>query len=182
MSAPNNGFPPVHVPIAAIIALRHVTFQVLWSCGVALRHLEDVYQECLVAAWQAIEAGRFRPDPALDPSVSLRHWVAGIAWRQALKHRERSVNRHEVPAPDPWDAAQEPCTDTAGTLDAREALRALARLPKRYRDVLAAFARGELIRDFARENAIGEGKAWSRMRRARAEFLKLLAGRGWRKP
>jgi DNA-directed RNA polymerase specialized sigma24 family protein len=108
--------------------------------------------------------------------------VVGIAWRQALKHRERAANRHEVPAPDPWAAAQEPGTDPTGTLDAREALRALARLPKRYRDVLAAFARGELVRDFAREHGIGEGKAWSRLRRARAELLKLLAGRGWRKP
>jgi hypothetical protein len=38
-----------------------------------------------------------------------------------------------------------------------------------------------MIRDFAREHSIGEGKAWSRLRRARAEFLKLLSARGWRR-
>jgi DNA-directed RNA polymerase specialized sigma24 family protein len=109
-------------------------------------------------------------------------------WCQKFSRGFRKISRFIAAppssgnAPDPWAAAQEPGIDTVGTLDAREALRALARLPKRYRDVLAAFARGEFIRDFAREQGIGEGKAWSRLRRARAAFLKLLAGRGWRKP
>jgi RNA polymerase sigma-70 factor (ECF subfamily) len=182
VSASDRGHAPVYPSLAAIIALRHIILRVLWGCGVALRHLEDVYQDCLIAAWQAIETGRFRPDPALDPSVALRRWVVGLSWRQGLKHMDRAANRREVPASDPWAAAQEPGTDTPGTLDAREALRAMARLPKRYRDVLGAFARGELIRDYAREHGMQEGTAWSQLRRARAEFLKILAGRGWRRP
>jgi DNA-directed RNA polymerase specialized sigma24 family protein len=176
-------YPAAHPPIAAVLAERRSIAGVLVISGIDDRDLPDLVQIVVVAAWLAIEAGRYQPDPACPPAASLRAWLLGIAWRQATHHRERASQRYERPFANPLGMLQRQAgPDAYRRLDARDALRALAVLPERYVDILAAVALGHEIADYASENGLPEATAWSRLRRARAELKQYLAGRGWRKP
>jgi hypothetical protein len=128
---------------------------VLVASGVALRHVEDVLQECIVGAWRAVQVGRFRPNPSTPLRTALRSWLSGTAWRQAAHFRERASQRYELPFADPVGTLDDQAgADPHDQLAARDALRALAVLPARYRDVLTAFTLGQEIANYARENAI----------------------------
>jgi RNA polymerase sigma-70 factor, ECF subfamily len=127
--------------------------------------------------------GRYQPDPACPPAASLRAWLRGIAWRQSSHYRERAYQRHETPFATPQRLLRDQAgADPHEQLIARDALRAIAVLPKRYLSVLSAIARGQSIAEYAREHGMEQQNAWSRLRFARDAFREYLAGRRWRRP
>jgi RNA polymerase sigma-70 factor, ECF subfamily len=175
-------FPSVHPAIETIYAERRMLCAVLVASGVARRHVEDALQECILGAWRAVQAGRFRPNPSAPLRTALRLWLSGIAWRQAAHFRERASQRYELPFADPVGTLDDQAgADPHDQLAARDALRALAVLPERYRAVLTAVAVGQEVADFAIENGLPEATAWSRLRHGRAAFKEYLCGRGWRR-
>src|SRR5262245_47796648 len=63
---------PVANPSAeTIYAQRGFIVGLLVALGVPSRDVEDVVQECILGAWRAVHAGRFRPDPSAPPRVAL---------------------------------------------------------------------------------------------------------------
>jgi RNA polymerase sigma-70 factor, ECF subfamily len=175
-------YPAAHPPIAAVLAERRTLAATLHLSGVCDRDLPDMVQVVVLAAWQAIQAGRYQPDPACPPAASLRAWLLGIAWRQASHYCERSYHRHEVPVADPYRVLHNKAgRNPYDQLAARDALRALAALPARYVDILTAVALGQEVADFASEHKLPAATAWSRLRHGRAAFREYLAGRGWRR-
>ncbi|WP_437759514.1 sigma-70 family RNA polymerase sigma factor [Sorangium sp. So ce1389] len=112
---------------SALVAEQGRIRGMLRSLGVHPQDREDLTQEVLFAAWRAIEQGRYRPDPARDPSYALRAWLMGIAWRLANHYHGRAHRRREISVGlDPWYLAEEGAHDPAGQLEAREALRGLS--------------------------------------------------------
>jgi RNA polymerase sigma-70 factor (ECF subfamily) len=86
--------------------------------------------------------GRYRPDPAMDPQLALRRWLMGIAFRQLSHFQQRAHRWREVPCWDPRCHEHESTQHLGPQCDAREALAALAALPRWARDVLLLVAEG----------------------------------------
>ncbi|KYF62318.1 hypothetical protein BE04_14825 [Sorangium cellulosum] len=42
------------------------------ACGVAASDCEDALQDVLIAAWRAVQEGRYRPDPRAERRRALR--------------------------------------------------------------------------------------------------------------
>jgi len=154
--------------------------KVLRANGVQERDLEDVAQDVLLGAWQAIQEGRFRTLPGADMRKALQRWLAGIAWRQASHYRDRAYNRYEVPFSHPGQLVAGEAPPPDAQVAAREALRiAVPELPPECIEALALTATGATIAEIAEELGIPEGTAASRRRRGRMLFAQSL--RHWRR-
>jgi RNA polymerase sigma-70 factor (ECF subfamily) len=156
--------------------------KVLRANSVRQRDLDDVAQDVLIGAWQAIQEGRFKalPGTGADRRTGLQRWLTGIAWRQASHYRDRAYNRHEIPFSQPgqYVAGEAPPPDAQ--VAAREALRiAVPELPPECLEVVALSATGATIAEIAEELGIPEGTAASRRRRGRMLFT--LSLRRWRR-
>lgn len=177
-----SGFPPSYPPIEDVVAQRRMVRAVLLLCGIPYRNVEDAVQMVTIAAWVAIRGGRFRPDPSVPPSVSLRTWLRGVMWRQATIILGRASHRHEIPVPDPLRfLADRGAVDPYPRLEARGALRLIGDMPEPHRHLLAALAEDQDLLDYAAEQSLTEDTVWKRTRWARAELAERLAGRGWRR-
>lgn len=176
---PANPHPAVQIDIAEVIAqMRHVR-RYLRRRGIKGADLRDVEQIVLVGAWQAIEAGRFRPDPAKPIDRTLRWWLIGIASHKVFHYRDRAHRRHErlrgllfdVHA-DAWD--ENARLDAAADLDLFDTVQAKLRLPALMR------AHGYKFREIAVHLSIPLGTASSRIIHGRARFRVLMRLRGRR--
>ncbi|KYG07643.1 hypothetical protein BE21_28295 [Sorangium cellulosum] len=87
-----------------ILAERRWIAARVTSGGVPRRDREDVVQAVIVAAWMAVEADRYRPDPSVAPRRALLGWLFGIVWRKVGHHVNRAWVRREIPMADPWSA------------------------------------------------------------------------------
>ncbi|WP_437500910.1 RNA polymerase sigma factor [Sorangium sp. So ce1099] len=168
-------FPPVDALVAEprLIAAR------LIACGVPACDREDLLQIVLVAAWKAIQSGRYRPDPRADPRRALYAWLQGITWRQAGHHLGRAHVRREVPVDDPRALVDEGSVDPDRRLLARAALRALADLPAPHRELLLAAADPRSITAHARAHCIAPATAARRLQLARKALAHRIARRLW---
>jgi RNA polymerase sigma-70 factor, ECF subfamily len=178
--------PPADPTVGAVLAERRMLRVALIRNGIAYRDLPDVLQVVVIAAWAAIEEGRYRPDPELQPEAALRAWLRSIAWRQARDHRGRAHVRREVLTDEPMGFAQRRhgvvALDPHRRLDAREGLRSIEALPLLYRGPLGALAQGELPAAYAAETGVPLTTVWTHLRMGRALLEERLAGRGWRRP
>lgn len=169
-----SGFPPAHPSVEMLMACRQLIVSTLVVCGIMQRDLDDLVQIVLMAAWKAIDTGRYRPDPTADPARTFRSWLMGIAWRQAMHHRARAHHRREVPAADPWRVAPEPCTDPDVAALSAEVFVALWSLPLWAREVLLLAAAGHRPFEIARILRISYSAAAKRLRRARERLARLV--------
>lgn len=72
---------PAEHPTVDTIAEQIPALRVqLHRAGVPAQDMEDILQEILVGAIMSIREDRYRPDPS--HKKALRHWLAGIAYRQ----------------------------------------------------------------------------------------------------
>ncbi|WP_437297616.1 RNA polymerase sigma factor [Sorangium sp. So ce426] len=170
--------PAVRLPVERIVAERGWIAALVTGGGVPRRDRDDLVQAVLMAAWMAVEAGRYRPDPSVNPTRALRAWLRGITWRKASHYRERACVRQEVPVADPWSARPEPPRDDEPLVDARERLLAVrlafSKLPRRDREALALAAAGHGLRDIARRLRIPASMAVEQIGRARRRLRGLL--------
>ncbi|MDC0680603.1 RNA polymerase sigma factor [Sorangium atrum] len=170
--------PAVRLPVERIVAERRWLAALVTGSGVPRRDRDDLVQAVLMAAWMAVEAGRYRPGPSVHPTRALRGWLQGIAWRKASHYRERAWVRQEVPVADPWSVWPEPPRDDELLVDARERLLAvrlaLSRLPRRDRKELALAAVGHGTRDIARRLRMPASMAVQQLGRARRRLRGLL--------
>lgn len=135
---------------AILVRDEHVPFQ----------DVDDITQEVLLVAWDAIRRGRF--DPTHAPGV--RAWLRVVAHRSANDARRR---REREPTTD-REAVQR--SDEAPLL-ARDLLRALERAttPQRWRAFLAVFE-GVTLTAFARSEGIPTSTAHGHAAQARRDF------------
>ncbi|KYF53790.1 hypothetical protein BE04_13720 [Sorangium cellulosum] len=96
--------PAIRIPVERILAERRWIAARVTAGGVPRRDREDVVQAVIVAAWMAVEAGRYRPDPSVAPRRALLGWLFGIVWRKVGHHVNRAWVRREIPMADPWSA------------------------------------------------------------------------------
>ncbi|WP_433933220.1 RNA polymerase sigma factor [Sorangium cellulosum] len=154
-----------------IIAERRWIRALVTAGGVPPRDREDMVQSVIMAAWMAVEEGRYRPDASVDPRRALLGWLHGIIWRKVGHHCNRACVRRELPVADPWSAQPEPPRDDEFVVEARERLLAvrlaLPRLPQPDQEILALRAVGHGIRDIARALGIPSSTAVRQMNRAR---------------
>ncbi|WP_437990024.1 RNA polymerase sigma factor [Sorangium sp. So ce145] len=159
--------PAVSPPLATLVAEQRLIAARLVACGVPARDRDDVLQNVLIAAWSAIRAGRYRPDPRVDPRRALQRWLHGITWRQAGHHLERAHIRHEVPVDEPRALVHEGSMDLDGRLLARAALRVLVELPAHHRELLLAAAGPQPMTAYARAHGLNPDTTAGRLRIAR---------------
>jgi RNA polymerase sigma-70 factor (ECF subfamily) len=75
---------------------------------------DDILHDIVLAAYSGLD----RYDPELfhdgrnDPMSALKAWLAGIAWRQTTKYRDRAHRRHELPSGDGANLPMDPADDT----------------------------------------------------------------------
>ncbi|WP_437292266.1 RNA polymerase sigma factor [Sorangium sp. So ce406] len=131
-----------------------------------------------MAAWMAVEEGRYRPDASVDPRRALLGWLYGIIWRKVGHHCNRACVRRELLVADPWSVQPEPPRDDEFVVEARERLLAvrlaLPRLPQPDQEILALRAVGHGIRDIARALGIPSSTAVRQINRARTKLRILL--------
>lgn len=173
-----GGFgPPVYVDHTAILALAPLIRRIVRMMGVAERHIDDVVQDCVFAAWYSMSRGRFRARDGLTIDQALRAWVAGVAMNQALNWQARAFNRREVPSANPrrFEPAGE---DPAPRYDAREVLSlAVRRLPVKLRPVLALALRGFGATEIAIALNVSLWVAWRRLDEVRRRVAAIARGR-----
>jgi RNA polymerase sigma-70 factor (ECF subfamily) len=155
--------------------------RMLLRFGVASADLDDVTQEVLLGAWQAIREGRFRPRGGSPLDGSLRAWLCGIAFRQSSHYRNVAHRRREVPVPDFRTAmGAEGSYRLDDQLVARAVLRKLRVLSPELQEVLALAAGGATGDEIAEVIRTPLMTAASRIRRGRAVFARVL--KRWWKP
>ncbi|WP_437835344.1 RNA polymerase sigma factor [Sorangium sp. So ce1153] len=183
-SAPRRGYPcvaqhpAVRIPVERIVAERRWIAALVSAGGVSPRDREDVVQNVILAAWMAVEEGRYRPDASVDPRRALLGWLYGIVWRKVGHHLKRAWIRREIPVADPWSVQPEPPRDDDLLVQARERILAVrlavSRLPQRDREMLALCAVGHGLRDVARRLGMPSSTAVRRVGRARSRLRGLL--------
>ncbi|WP_437586685.1 RNA polymerase sigma factor [Sorangium sp. So ce1000] len=171
--------PAISPPLATLLAERRLIAARLVACGVPARDREDVLQNVLIAAWSAIQAGRYRPDPRADPRRALQSWLRGITWRQAGHHLGRAHIRREVPVDEPRALVDEGSVDPDGRLLARAALRVLVELPGHHRALLLAAAGPHPMTAYARAHGLNPATIAGRLRVARKALADRIARRLW---
>jgi len=175
---PASLHPTVYLDSDALI--REVPFirNVLKAAQYREADVDDICPEVLIGAWRSMTAGRFRPDPRKPLASAIRVWLVGIAFRQASHYRERAFRRHEWPRASPWAGQDEPVEEPSPRHDAREELRALARLRPMDQRVLMLVAQGVGMAEMARRLDCPTATAAHRIRSARERFARVLARMG----
>jgi len=132
---------------------------------------EDLLAEVFLAAYRGLPRYRDRGRPIL-------FWLYGIAtrlvgrWLRGRRSEEPLAAAAEVPAPD------EPVREVAAAEEAARARALLARLPRRFQDVLALHYLEDLrVEEIAQALALRPGTVKSRLSRGRARLRRLLEGR-----
>jgi RNA polymerase sigma-70 factor (ECF subfamily) len=135
--------------------------------GVHARDVEDIAQDVLIVVW--------RRWAVYDPARPLRPWLTGIAARVAqdyLKRHRREVPEGELDPEDPHPVGEEHLESAR----ARGAvMAALATLPERHRTPIVLHElEGLPAQQVARMMAVPISTAYTRIRRARLAFARLL--------
>ena len=146
--------------------------------GVPAAFLDDFVQDVVLAAWLAIQAGRFDPpDPERPLDDSVRAWLAGIVKRKAMDLRKANRNRDRLIVPES-DASTESGYAVIeqhtpeDRMLSRETLEVLGRVklsPLSLAVVLLA-AEGYTLVEIGQRLGIPMDTAWTCLRRARAKY------------
>jgi RNA polymerase sigma-70 factor (ECF subfamily) len=75
--------------------------------------VKELTQDVLLAAWEASEGDRYRPDPDEQPARALQGWLRGLAFHHVSHHREAARMRCEELVADPPDVERGPDVEQA---------------------------------------------------------------------
>ncbi|WP_434048061.1 MULTISPECIES: RNA polymerase sigma factor [Sorangium] len=101
--------------------------------------VKDLAQDVLLAAWEASEQDRYRPDPDMQPSRALAIWLRKLAYHRLTHHLESArVRREEIVAEPPHAEYEAPTPEQAIERHEMRAafLEALRRLPEQESAVI----------------------------------------------
>lgn len=149
----------------------------LTCCRRDRREAEDVLQ----TAYLKVLDGRAR----FDGRSAFQTWLFAVIRRTAADQRRRTVFRALRLLPldaRPEPASAEPLPDEAAEVSERRGRleRAVARLPRRQREVLLlVFYHGRTVEEAARVLGIGAGSARTHYARGKARLRALLTADGW---
>jgi len=178
---PANQHPAVRIDIAAVVAEMPHVRRALRRMSVWPSDVADLEQGVLVGAWEAIEAGRFRPPPSMPVAKALRRWLVGIASNKVSHLRDRAHRRRErldglLPKVDviayEWDEDDR--------LDALADVTGLASVREPFRTVITLRVQGHELRVVARAMSTPLGTVANRERLGRAQLRRILRARGRR--
>jgi len=146
----------------------------VWSSlkrlGAAERDLPDLTQNVFLAVHRQL--------PSYDPKRPLRLWLFGIAFRVMSNHRRRPAQQREVleAPPEQHDDARAADEQIDERRKRELVLAALGELEEDRRVVLVMHdLDGHSMPDIAAELEVGLNTLYSRLRLARADFLKVAA-------
>ncbi|WP_437310276.1 RNA polymerase sigma factor [Sorangium sp. So ce388] len=103
--------------------------------------VKDLAQDVLLAAWEASEQDRYRPDPDVEPSRALAFWLRRLVYHRIAHHLESArVRREEVVAEPPGPEHEAPTPEQAIERQEMRAafLEAMRRLPEHESAVIMA--------------------------------------------
>lgn len=175
----DRGHPAVAVDIKTLFALRRWIAGVLIRRGVHVQDLDDVVSDLVSSAYIAAAVGRYRPDPAIDPDVSLKCWLRGFCRRKASRYHHVAWRRREFPHPNPLALVGDEGVQPLERLYARVALRVLTNLPVEQREILTAAVNHSTLVAYARAKGWKISTTCTRLRRARRAFARFLRRKLW---
>lgn len=93
--------------------------------------VKELTQDVLLAAWEASEQDRYRPDPDEQPARALQSWLRGLAFHHVSRHRHAARMRREELVSDPPDVERDPDVELAIEREQRRiaVLEAVRQLP-----------------------------------------------------
>ncbi|HSO00730.1 MAG TPA: sigma-70 family RNA polymerase sigma factor [Candidatus Nanopelagicales bacterium] len=99
---------------------------------------EDVIQDILLGAWEAIASGRYQPPDAVDPQEAFQRWLYGVTRHQCGHYIGAAWRRRALLTAEPYElAGAEPAAPSLEERVAgREALDAFNSIPEWAREVL----------------------------------------------
>lgn len=93
-------FEPKHLTAAELGAQMKMAHDLvayaLRGAPVTGEDVEDLTQDVMLAAWEASEDDRYRPDPAAPPERALQGWLRAIAHHLVDHYRDATRLRREV--------------------------------------------------------------------------------------
>jgi len=169
---------PSYPDTAQIIAEARAVREMLVHAGIRRPDLDDVMQETIIGAVLAVRRGRYRPNPVMDPSFTMRRWLIGIAFKQLAHLHQKAHRRWEVLTDETVEPA-EAAPSAEGYAVARETLRVLNLIPPWARTVLILVAQGEGVVNIAAYIQRPVPTAGNRIRLARLHFARSI--KRWRR-
>ncbi|MGK4002814.1 sigma-70 family RNA polymerase sigma factor [Sorangium sp. So ce1036] len=111
----NRRFAPKRLTAAELIAqagiVRAFIARSLRGTQATREDVKDLTQDVLLAAWEASEEERYRPDPDAPPVRALRAWLRALAFHRVSHHLEAARTRREELVADPPDVEREPTAE-----------------------------------------------------------------------
>ena len=161
----------VYPSAAKLLALRPTIRETVIACGVPTSEIEDATATIVLAAWQAIQAGRFRLYAGADLERVFGSWIYAISWRLSSHERGRARHRREVLSDDPWSLMHEPAgPDPDEQIAARRALRVVQALPPSRQAPLLAVIQQDGIEGLARKHGVSVRAVHQQIVRARRDL------------
>ncbi|WP_438015010.1 sigma-70 family RNA polymerase sigma factor [Sorangium sp. So ce315] len=153
-------------PAELVGQVRHVRGLIARALqGKATREdVKDLAQDVLLAAWEASEQDRYRPDPDLQPSRALAIWLRKLAYHRIAHHLESARVRREEVVAEPPRVEREVLTPEQA-LEREEMrvafLEALRQLPEQESAVVMAHDVYEMsMDDFAEQRDVPRSTAY----------------------
>jgi RNA polymerase sigma-70 factor, ECF subfamily len=141
----NRGFAPHRLSGAELAAhlapIRRIIARKLQRAGLAEDEADDLTQDVMLAAWEASEENRYRPDPSVPPKEALRRWLRKVAYHHLGHHFEAMKVRQAVMSPArPRGRSTATLADEAliSQDDRLDLLRALQELEPDLQDIVVA--------------------------------------------
>ena len=160
-----------------VVKQRGLIRAVLWRSGVPASDLDDLEQNCMLAAWRHIEADGFMPpDPTLPLAENVAAWIGGIARWTAVENARTRARHAKVfvqpTAEHPVDRAGIAVPSPEARIEAKDELAIFdrAKLSPKQVEVVALAAQGYSAREIGEMLGIPEDTAATRLKRARAAW------------
>jgi RNA polymerase sigma-70 factor (ECF subfamily) len=162
--------------VAGFAALYDEHFQFVWRClrglGVQSSQLEDATQDVFVVVHQRLAT--------FEHESLLRTWIFGIVRRIAYRYRRSALRKPTAPAPEHETETTDPGPhEHAQDVEAAAFVDEFAgKLDQRKREVFVlGVLEGLSVPDVAATLGVPLNTAYTRLRRARAEFRRALTER-----
>lgn len=132
-------------------------------------HREDLFQNMLIAIWQAL--------PQLEDPARLKAYAFRIARNQAISHVARQARRprREALVEETVAAASGPCNEAEQSERQRQLRRAVHALPLAQREAITLFLEGFSHAQIAEVLEVSENNVAVRISRARTALTKRLS-------
>lgn len=129
------------IPVAELVALahlvRHLIARSLRATRATRADVDDLTQDVMLAAWEASEEGRYRPDPEATGMPPLERWVRRLVYHRVDHHLRSARHRREELAAELPEVEHE-APDAERTIEAEQGRLAVVDALLEMRDVEGA--------------------------------------------